>query len=195
APSLPPQQRTSCVVLCPANLLPVKGHEHLLRAMELLKHNGVRCTLRVAGDGALQNKLQCLADELRLGSMVEFLGGVPHDRILEWYRRRLVDAVVLPSVDLGEGVHEGIPVSLMEAMAHGLPVISTTTGGIPELLHDGAGIMTPPKDPAALAEAIERLIRDPDLRTRLGAAGRKRIEEEFAVQSVVEKLLAEIEAA
>ena len=83
----------------------------------------------------------------------------------------------------------------MEAMAHGIPVVSTTTGGIPELLRDGAGIMVPPQDPAALADAIERLIVARELRRQLGAAGRKRVEEEFSVERVVSQLLDEIEAA
>ena len=65
-------------------------------------------------------------------------------------------------------------------MAQWIPVISTRTGGIPELLHDGAGILVPPQDAAVLADAIERLVRDGDLRRQLAAAGRRRIEEEFS---------------
>ncbi len=181
------------VLLCPADLYPVKGHGHLLRAMAILKQKGVSCTLRLAGDGHLKGNLQELARQLNLGPMVEFLGRIPHDRLLDWYRRGEAALVVLPSLDLGNHEHEGIPVSLMEAMAHGVPVVSTTTGGIPELLHDGAGTLVPPQNPEALAGALERLIRDGALRDRLGAAGRQRIEEQFSVEHVVTELAARIE--
>ncbi len=190
-----PPDRTPAIMLCAASLLPVKGHEHLLRAMARLREEGVPCTLRLAGDGRLRGKLERLAAELSLGPMVEFLGQIPHERLLDWYRRGQIDLVVLPSVDLGNHEHEGVPVSLMEAMAHRIPVISTTTGGIAELLGGGAGIMVPPQDPSALAGAIQRLIGDVALREQLGAAGRRRIEEQFSVQRVVGVLAAQIEAA
>jgi glycosyltransferase involved in cell wall biosynthesis len=76
--------------------------------------------------------------------------------------------------DIGE--EEGIPVALMEAMACGIPVIGTQTGGIPELLRDGAGLVVPPNDPEALAEALRSLAGRPALRRELGAEGRKRID-------------------
>jgi colanic acid/amylovoran biosynthesis glycosyltransferase len=183
------------VALCPANLYPVKGHEHLLQALAILRRDGVKCTVHLAGEGGLRQKLMQMAQDLRLGPMVEFLGSVPHQQILDWYRTGRYDAVVLPSVDLGNHLHEGIPVALMEAMAYRIPVISTTTGGIPELLHDGAGILVPHGNPAALATAIGQLARHPALRAELGAAGRKRIEEQFCVQRVVAELIAKIEAA
>ena len=119
---------------------------------------------------------------------------MPHQVLLDWYCRREIDLVVLPSLDLGNHQHEGVPVSLMEAMAHGVPVISTSTGGIPELLHDGAGILVPPGDPDALADAIQRMALDPGQRQRVGEAGRRRIEEEFSTPRVVSQLIAAIEA-
>jgi len=105
------------------------------------------------------------------------------------YEKGEVDVVVLPSTDLGDGVHEGIPVSLMEAMSYGIPVISTTTGGIPELLGSEAGLLVPERDPLALAEAIEHLARDPSLCRRLGESGRRKVREEFSVEKVVDELI------
>jgi len=105
------------------------------------------------------------------------------------YTRNEVDAAVLPSIDLGNGVREGIPVALIEAMAHGLPVISTTTGGIPELLEDGAGVMVPERDPAALAEAIALLSRDAEVRTVIAARGRAVVQERFAMPVVSARLI------
>ena len=97
--------------------------------------------------------------------------------------------MVLPSL------HEGIPVSLMEAMAYGVPVISTAVGGTPELLHNGAGILAPPQDPVALADAMERLVRSPELRRQLGQAGRRRVEEEFSLSQTCCQFMKRIEAA
>lgn len=172
-------------MLCPAALLPVKGHAYLLQALTQIKGN---VELWLAGEGPSRRNLKTQVKALDLEKRVAFLGQIPHASILRFYEERQVDAVVLPSVDLGNGLHEGIPVALMEAMAHGVPVISTATGGIPELLEGGAGMLVPPGDPAALASAIERLRGMPDLRTRLGRNGRQRVEEAFAVGQIASRL-------
>jgi glycosyltransferase involved in cell wall biosynthesis len=160
--------------------------------MAILRDRGVDCVLRLAGEGRVRAELQQLTGDLKLGGAVQFLGQVSHDEILSSYGRRQVGMVVLPSVDLGNNLHEGIPVCLMEAMAYGIPVVSTTTGGISELLCDGAGMLVPPKDPVALADAIEQVLRDPALRRSLAEKGRIRVQESFSVQSVVPALLARI---
>jgi colanic acid/amylovoran biosynthesis glycosyltransferase len=182
------------ILLCPANLYPVKGHVHLLAAMGILRDRGADCTLWIAGSGGLLEALQNQVAALALTSKVRFLGQVDHERILAWYADGAVDAMVLPSVDLGDHEHEGIPVSLMEAMAHSVPVVSTETGGIPEMLGEGAGLLVPPGDAEALADALHRLLRDPALRSRLGTAGRRRIEEQYSVERTTEDLLAHIVA-
>lgn len=183
------------IVLCPANLYPVKGHKYLIEAMLILRNSGICCTLILAGEGGLRKELQDQVVQLGLEPTVSFLGQISHEHLLQLYRVGCVDVVVLPSLDLGNNLHEGVPVCLMEAMAHGIPVISTETGGIPELLRDSAGIMVPPQDPEALAEAIERLIRDPTLRAQVGIEGRRRIKEQFAVERTVTELVASIEAS
>jgi colanic acid/amylovoran biosynthesis glycosyltransferase len=189
----PPAQNVGRL-LCPANLLPVKGHRYLFEAMRLLKQRGVECRLDVAGDGPLLGELKTAARSLDIDDCTKFVGIVPHNRLLELYSDGKVGVVVLPSVDLGHGLHEGIPVSLIEAMACGVPVISTTTGGIPELLHGGAGLLVPPNDSAALADAIERLLGDSDLRQRLSDAGRRRVDDDFDVENVVSRLVQLIES-
>jgi glycosyltransferase involved in cell wall biosynthesis len=194
-PVVRPAPRQTPLILCPAALFAVKGHQYLLQAMALLKDRGAECCLHIAGEGDQQGALRKLAAELSLGEVVQFLGHRLNEELLQWYRQGAVDVMVLPSVDLGHHVHEGIPVSLMEAMAYGVPVVSTTTGGIAELLHDGAGLMVPPQDPAALAEALERLIRSPELRRQLGDAGRRRVAEEFNLERVVAQLNTRIRAA
>jgi glycosyltransferase involved in cell wall biosynthesis len=182
-------------LLCPANLYPVKGHRYLIAAMASLRDRGVRCILHLAGRGELWADLETMVRRFDLADRVRLLGQVPHDEILAAYAEGRYQMVVLPSVDLGNNLHEGIPVCLMEAMAHGIPVVATCTGGIPELLGDGAGIMVPDRDPAALADAMARIITDPALRERLAAEGRRRIEQSFSVETVVAELLARIGSA
>jgi len=170
---------SSLRLLTAANLLPVKGHRHLFEA--LARVEGAR--LDVAGDGPLRAELESQARRLP----VEFLGAVSHPDLLAGLREGRWDAVVLPSVPTPEGDREGVPVSLVEAMAAGVPVVSTTSGAIPELVTEGAGLLVPPGDAAALAAALERL-REPGLRRELSARGRGRVEAEFDVDRVAAAL-------
>lgn len=182
------------VVLCPASFYPVKGHKYLLEAVSILKNRNIDLELWLAGMGFLKRNLQGLSESLGIADMVKFMGQLPHDKLLELYRTNRVSMVVLASIDQGNNEHEGIPVSLMEAMSYQIPVISTATGGIPELLADGAGIITQPKDPVALADAIETLIRNPEMRKSYGIAGQQRISEEFNVEKTVSQLIHLIES-
>lgn len=172
----------------PANLLPVKGHTYILQAVARLKERGIFCQLFLAGQGPLANSLHRQVNELEIQDRVKFLGQLAHDALLQYYTEGLVDAVVLASVDLGNGEHEGIPVSLIEAMAHRIPVIATATGGIPELINEGTGILLPHQDADALADAIERLLKDAGLRQKLAQAGHQRVKEAFNVKRSVERL-------
>jgi len=181
------------VVCCPADFISVKGHKYLIKAVAILQERGLDLELWLAGEGGLEEELREQREALNLSNRIIFLGMVPHQRLMDLYRRGEVDIVALPSVDLGGGEYEGVPVSLIEAMSYRVPVVSTTTGGIPELLGGGAGIMVPPADPTALAEAIGRLIQDPELREQQGDAGRERVEERFSQEKVADELIARIE--
>jgi colanic acid/amylovoran biosynthesis glycosyltransferase len=176
------------VVLCPANLILVKGHRYLIEAWSRLQ-TARSAKLMLAGDGELRKTLETQVEKMGLGHAIEFLGQVPHASLLAMYGRGEVDLVVLPSLDLGGGVHEGIPVSLMEAMSYGVPVISTTTGGIPELLNNGAGIMVPHRDSLALAAAIAGLLHDSDIASEQGAQGRARVLQQFNNKITADTLL------
>lgn len=160
----------------------------------MLSKRGVDFELWLAGAGELEDEVQKQIEALDPAGNVRFLGQRAHQEVMEFYRRGEVDFVVLPSLDLGGSEHEGIPVSLMEAMSYGVPVVSTSTGGIPELLGGGAGVMVPPADPTALAEAIGSLIQDPGLREQQGDAGRERVEESFSLEKVAGELIARFEA-
>ena len=118
------------------------------------------------------------------------------------YRRRLhaemasgsYDAVVLPSIVTPDGETEGTPVSLVEALAHGLPVIASAIGGIPELLEGGCGILVPHSQPEALAKAIADLARHPETARALARSGYERVRATYEVGSVAEALLARLVA-
>jgi glycosyltransferase involved in cell wall biosynthesis len=180
--------------VCPANMIRVKGHKHLLRTMVILKGRGVECELLLAGDGPLRKDLEKMVHSLGVSDRVRFLGRLPHDELLSLYRRGEIGMVVLPSVDLGGGEHEGIPICLVEAMAHRVPVVSTDTGGIPELLAGGCGMLVPAANPDALARSIERVLSDSELRHTLSVEGRRRVEEEYAVERIVDELERHMEA-
>ncbi|MGW4422905.1 glycosyltransferase [Streptosporangium sp. NPDC004631] len=147
------------VIVCVANLHPVKGHRFLLDAAATLARRGRPCTLVLAGDGPERDRLERQASVLGLD--VRFRGSVDDPRGLV----ARADVVVLPSLS------EGLSNAVMEAMAAGRPIVATSVGGTPELL-DGRGVLIPASDPAALAEAVLRLLDDPELGAGLGAAAR-----------------------
>jgi glycosyltransferase involved in cell wall biosynthesis len=133
------------------------------------------------GDGPDRASLEQAVDAAGLRSSVIFTGAVNQDAIRQLYRD--ADIFVLASFA------EGIPVVLMEAMAMGLPCVSTYIAGIPELIVDERdGLLVMPSDVEGLANALERLLRDPELRSRLGAAGRQRVVEKYDLKRNTENL-------
>jgi colanic acid/amylovoran biosynthesis glycosyltransferase len=145
--------------------------------------------LWIAGEGELRGSIKRQIRDLRLRDRVRLLGQMQHDALLSLYRYSQVDVVVLPSIDLGNGQHEGIPVALMEAMAYAIPVVATETGGIPELVGGGAGLLIQPANPQALAGALTKLAGDAALRRSLGLGGRKRVEQSFEITKMVRELV------
>jgi colanic acid/amylovoran biosynthesis glycosyltransferase len=176
------------VVLCPARLEEVKGHRFLVEAWRLLRDRGVGAKLWLAGDGKLRPRIQTQIRELGLQDTVLLLGTVPNRSILRMYKEGLVSALVLPSVDLGNGHHEGVPVSLVEAMSYAVPVVATPTGGITELVTPGAGLLVPPENPVALADAVQPLLENVQLAEQVGHAGRRRVMEAHDADRISEAL-------
>ncbi|MGB8004849.1 MAG: glycosyltransferase, partial [Gaiellaceae bacterium] len=151
-------------VLYAGRLSPEKGVLELVEAADGLN-------LVVAGDGPLRHRVP--------GAR----GFVPHDALEQLYRRAAV--VVCPSR------REGFGVACLEAMAHGRPVVATSVGGLRDLVVDGeTGFLIPPRDPAALRSALDRLLSDPELRRRLGSAGRERAKVQFGWDAVTDATLA-----
>jgi len=177
-------------IACPANLLPVKGHRYLINALKLLKDKGVedfRCL--VIGDGPLEEKIKQDITRYHLQDKIVMRGRIPHDELLGMYEKGDVHAVVLPSIVDESGEKEGIPVALMEAMAYGIPVVSTKTGGIPELLLDGAGLLVNEKDSEELANALYKLKSDICLYQSLQKKGYERISGSFNSEIIAKKLV------
>lgn len=147
-------------------LSPEKGLQYLFEALARLKARGVMCHLDIAGNGALELALKASAAALGLGTGVTFHGYVPYGPALfSLYRQ--AGALVVPSLT------EGFPQAINESLSIGLPTIATRVGGIPSFLTGGeTALLVPPGDAGALASAIERIVRDGDLRESLRRNGR-----------------------
>jgi glycosyltransferase involved in cell wall biosynthesis len=162
-------------ILSVGQLVPVKAHHVLLRAIKRLVEDGHRVRLRLIGDGENSDDLKRQAGSLGLADCVVFEGRVNHERVSTLYAE--TDLFVMSSLD------EGVPVVLMEAMALEVPCVATHVAGIPELIRPGVdGLLVAPSDDEGLALAMASLIRDPDLRRRMAQSGRQRIIEAFNLQ-------------
>lgn len=159
-------------LLCTGRLVGAKGQAVLLLAVTELLRRGHSLQLTLIGDGPHRAELEQLAEDKNLGTNVTFAGAQNHDRVLETLRS--TDIFVLPSFA------EGVPVALMEAMAIGVPCISTFVAGIPELIrHEQDGLLVPAGSVSELTNAIERLITDSAGRDRLRRSARQRVLEHY----------------
>jgi colanic acid/amylovoran biosynthesis glycosyltransferase len=164
-------------ILMVARLVEKKGVDVALDAMRRLRDRACDVELRIVGDGPERTRLDARIREWQLTN-VSLLGALEH--ALTRHEFSLAHLYIQPSVTAESGDQEGIPVSLMEAMAGGIPVVSTRHSGIPELVVDGhTGLLTDERDAEGLAAAIERLIRDRASAERLAQAARARVEQEF----------------
>ncbi len=164
-----------------------KGHADLLEACRLLQEQGVDFTCRIIGEGPLREELEVRIAEHDLQDRVQLLGAQPHAVV----RQALSECNVfaLACVVAEDGDRDGMPVSLAEAMALGVPVVSTDIVGLPELVQDGAGLLVPPRDAEALADALRRMSEmSPSARSEIGRRGRAVIEADFDLRRGVEKL-------
>jgi L-malate glycosyltransferase len=151
--------RGSALAVNVGALVPHKDHANLLRCAALLRTRCSSLHWAIAGDGPLRGELEGLRDALGLRERVHLLGHVSEPL-------RLVAEADVFAMSSRE---EGLGTSVLDAMARGIPVASTTAGGLPEMLGDGAGLLVPPEQPSALAEAVARLLEDPELRAEVRA--------------------------
>ena len=175
------------VVLTVARLVEKKGLHDLVEACALLQRRSATAGLQleVVGSGPLQGELRATVE--RLGVNARFLGPLPQQEVLGRYRRASV--YCLPCVVAGSGDRDGLPTSVLEAMALGVPVVTTAVSGLPEAVIDGhTGLLVAQHDPEAVAAAIGRLLTDGDLAARLAAQARLHVEERFALEHSAARL-------
>jgi glycosyltransferase involved in cell wall biosynthesis len=174
-------------LVCVASLRPYKGHRFLLEACRQLKERGRPFRLLLVGDGVERPRLERQIAEAGLSEEVKLLGSRPHNEVAELVAQ--ADVVVQPSIVANTGQMEGIPVSLMEALASEAPVVATRISAIPELIeHERTGLLVPEQDADALAQAIERLLLDRPLATRLGREGRRHVLANYTLKGNVRSL-------
>lgn len=170
-----------------------KGFDDLLRALARIDP-GIDWTFEHIGGGQLLKKLKALSDRLGIADRVTFRGALAHEDVIDAFRS--ADLFVLPSRIARSGDRDGLPNVLMEAQALGVACIATPVSAIPELIGDGrTGLLSPPRDPAALAEAISRLARDPDERARMARAGHDRVRGDFDTAPGLDRVTAMLKDA
>ena len=162
------------LVVAAGRLVRKKGFAYLIDAMRGTGHT----RLAIAGEGDLDAELRARAQATGVADRVHFLGNVGQDDVAAWFAA--ADVVAIPSVRDDSGNVDGLPNTLMEALASGTPVVATPAGGIGSVVRDGeSGRVVPERDAAALRSAITGLLRDPAERARLGAAGRALVQTRF----------------
>ncbi len=170
-------------ILYVGRLVALKGQPVLLDAVTRLAASGLDAELILVGDGPERHELELHAQRSGLNGRVTFAGALGQDEVRGHYAR--ADVFCLPSFA------EGVPVVLMEAMAAGLPVVTTRIAGVPELVEDGVeGLLTSPGRADQLEAALARLARDPDLRTAMGRRGRAKVESLHDIASTAAELSA-----
>jgi glycosyltransferase involved in cell wall biosynthesis len=171
------------VILYIGRLVPEKGQTVLLEAVARLTERGIDVELQLAGEGALRPELERSAARLDIADRVTFLGAVGQEELRDLYERAAI--FCLPSFA------EGVPVVLMEAMAMGLPVVTTRIAGIPELVeHERSGILVAPGRADELTDSLAALLEEPELRRNLGANGRHAVAAGFDSEGSASQLRA-----
>jgi colanic acid/amylovoran biosynthesis glycosyltransferase len=176
-------------VLCVAALQEYKGHRVLLDALGLHGEGLERLAVTCVGDGPLRGDLEGRARALGLEGRVTFRGAMTESQILG--ELASTDLFVLPSIVARSGQMEGLPVALIEAMACGVPVVSTALSGTPELVRPGVtGVLVPPGDARALAAALRSVLDDPEAAAQRSLEGRALVEREFGLERLGSQMAA-----
>jgi glycosyltransferase involved in cell wall biosynthesis len=176
------------LVLSIADLTPSRGFPYLVDACARLIKAGVNVECRIVGEGPLRAVTEQWIAEHGIAENVRLLGELPQHEVAKLMGE--ADVFVLPSIVASDGQMDGIPVSLMEAMAAGKPVIASAISGIPELVnHEVNGILVDAAHPERVAQAITRLVRDPNIRERMGRSGQQKVRQAFDVRRNMSALI------
>ncbi len=169
------------ILFSACRLIGLKGLDFALRAAALLEQRGLRIRFVLAGDGPARTDLETLALELERESRTVFLGSRPNEKLPDYYAA--ADAAVYPSV-----ADETFGIAMAEALACGVPVVSSRVGGIPDVVIEGTGLLTQPADSTGLADALEYLLTNAEQRAAMGHAGREWIAGHRSWAAAAEKL-------
>jgi glycosyltransferase involved in cell wall biosynthesis len=165
------------LVACVANLVGIKGHQTLIEATRQLRDRWPGLRILLAGDGPLRRQLEDLSRTAGVEDQVLFAG----------FRTDISRLLSASHMAVCPSFTEGLGLSILDALAMELPVAASHTGGIPEIIdHGESGLLVPPGEPGPLAEAMDRLLSDPDESARLGRRGRRTVLERFSVQAMVD---------
>ena len=174
-------------LLCVGRLVPKKGIDTVIAAFAELAPTWPELRLELIGEGHIEDELRELAASLGVEGKVAFLGPQPPDAVRDAYRR--CSLIALACRITPDGDRDGLPIVLLEALAHGLPVVTTDAVGISEVVkHRQTGLLVPPDDPAALAAGIAELLSDRALADELGAAGRRFVRDRLSWDAKIESL-------
>jgi len=181
------------LIVAIGRLIAKKGFANLIRACGLLIEHRISFRCEIFGEGPLENQLRAQIEELGLQERVQLLGAKPQHDLREHLAR--ANVFVMPSVAEAEGGMDNLPTVIMEAMAAGLPVVSTRIGGIPEMVVENeTGFLVQPEDAMALVGAIEKVTNDRSLGQRLGQAGHERAQKLFSIEKNARDLCALLSA-
>lgn len=178
-------------ILVVGRLVDWKGTAFAIEAMKILHDRKIGARLTIVGDGPTAPRLRQLTQSLGLNDAVSFLADITHRALVDLYHQ--ADIFLQPSIEIPGQETEGLGVTLLEAQASGSNVIASRVGGIPTAVVDGeTGLLVPPQDANAIAEAVMILYRDPILRQKFREAGRARIEERFDWNTLIARLETQI---
>lgn len=185
-----PHKNNIINILTVGRLVEKKGIEYAIQAEASITHKypNLDTKYRIGGDGPLKTKLKALISELNAEEQIKLLGILRDDEVKSLMMQS--DIFLLPSVTSQEGDQEGIPAVLMEALATGMPVISTYHSGIPELVADGkSGFLVPERDVDALVEKLGYLVEHPELWSKMGRFGREFVEKHYDIKKLNQRLV------
>jgi glycosyltransferase involved in cell wall biosynthesis len=171
-------------IVSTGRLIEFKGFHHLIAASAKLRDRGVAFQCDIVGEGPWRAQLQAQIDELKLGGFVRLTGALPQEEVFRALRE--CDIFALACIVDRNGASDVFPTVILESMASAKPVVSTRIAGVPEQIVDGeTGFICEPGDEEGLANALEKVLRSPELRRQFGEAGRRRLEKEFSVEKTV----------